>query len=124
MSLSRADILGFKDSKIECVLVPEWGGEVYVKTFDGAARDRIEAHVVACGSNVKGLRSLVVSLSACDENGSELFTVEDIPALEKKSAVALDRVFAAASKLNRLIENAEAARDTFFPDRKDVSGSV
>ena len=126
MSLSRDSILSASDAKVECVLVPEWGGSVFVKTFDGAARDRIEAHVMRDGkqANMQGLRALVVALAACDESGKELFTVADIPALEKKNAAALDRVFNAASVLNRLNDNAEVARDAFFQGQKDGSGSV
>ena len=125
MQLTREQILSANDVDTVAVHVPEWGGDVYVKTFDGAARDRIEAHVMRDGkANMDGLRALVVALSACDESGKELFTLADIAALEKKSATALDRVFSEASKLNRLGDDKEQAGKDFFAAPSAGSGSV
>jgi hypothetical protein len=40
--LSRDDILNADDLTIETIAVPEWGGEVNVKTLTGAEKDKWE----------------------------------------------------------------------------------
>lgn len=122
--LTRDSILSVRDVQTVNVPVPEWGGDVCVRTFDGAARDVIEQHIMRDGerANTSGLRALVVALACCDDAGVPIFTREDVAALEKKSAAALDRVFAAASKLNRLNDNAEVARDSFLSEQKSGNG--
>jgi hypothetical protein len=55
-----------------------------------------------------------VALAACDDAGAPLFAEADIPALESKSGVALQRVFDAAAALNGLTTDAaEQARSDF-----------
>jgi hypothetical protein len=109
--LSRDAILGAEDRKTEDVPVPEWGGEVRVRSLSGAERDAYEAHIVqvkADGSrtlNVKNVRAKLVSLSVVDEDGGRLFSDDDAEALGEKSAAALDRVFDAARRLSGLSED-------------------
>jgi hypothetical protein len=68
--------------------------------------------------NSAGLRSLLCSLTICDETGSLLFAESDMPALETKSATALQRVFDSAAKRNGLgAASVEEARADFTPDR-------
>lgn len=115
MSLTRDQILGLQDSRIDRVAVPEWGGDVCVRVFSGADRDRVEAFLVAHkDGHPSGFRALIVSLAACDESGKRLFTAEDVDALGEKNGIALDRVFTAAAKLNGILaESNEAARADF-----------
>jgi len=121
--LTRDAILSASDVKIERVSVPEWGGEICVRSFDGISRDQVEQHVMRNGDkpDTVGLRALVVVLAACTEKGEPLFTHADIPALGKKSGAALDRVFSAASKLNKLGDGGE--RESFLSVQKSESGS-
>ncbi len=122
--LTRDSILAANDTKLEKVAVPEWGGELFVRSFDGTARDQVEQHVLRDGEkpNTVGLRALVVALAACDDRGATIFTLADIPALAKKSSTALDRVFAAASKLNKLNDDG-AERESFLSGQSAGSGS-
>ena len=112
MTLNRADILAAKDIKIELLTVPEWGGDVYIKTLSGAERDQLEAAIIQFGADGKPkqlklekLRSLLAWLALCDADGNRLFDDEkDIAALGKKSAAALDRVASHAQNLAAISE--------------------
>ena len=120
MPLTRDSILSANDRKTWTVEVPEWGGSVCVRQLSGSDRDRIEQHVAKARrpdgtvGDLAGLRALVVALAACDESGARLFAVDDVAALNEKSAAALDRVFDAAAGLNRMFSHGmEEARDDF-----------
>ena len=123
MTLTKAAILAASDAQIVTVDVPEWGGQVGVRVMSGAQRDQFEAAIVARRAATgdmqpAGLRSLLVSLTACDDAGTLLFSEADIPALESKSARALQRVFDVAMDANGLSEAAaDEARSDFTPDR-------
>jgi hypothetical protein len=113
--LTREQILAADDRKSEMVDVPEWGGQVRVRTFSGADRDRVEAFIASHkdGSPV-GFRALLVSLAVCDEAGARLFAPADVDALGEKSGVAIDRVFTAAAKLNGILaDSGEKAKESF-----------
>lgn len=91
--LDRESILNVDDRPTRVVQVPEWGGEVRVRSMSGAARDEVDAAFLA--GDPRGVKALVVALTACDESGALLFTREDVEALQEKNAVALERVFEA-----------------------------
>lgn len=129
--LTKHQIFSANDTHIETVKVPEWGGDVGIRVISGAARDQLDTFLAsivdARGNvvNVAGLRSKVCVLSCCDESGEPIFSEKDIPALQAKSSLALDRVTQAAMKLNGLGKAAvEGARDDFFAGQKSDSGSV
>ena len=105
--LNRDAILGADDLLTETVAVPEWGGEVIVKTLTGAERDAWEAaNVVGTGKKAHvemgNIRARLVAAAVVDEAGALVFTAADAEALGGKSAAALDRVFAVAMRLNGL----------------------
>lgn len=108
--LDRNQILAANDITIELLPVPEWGGEVYVKTISAAERGLLEARMVEMGrdgqpKNIKleNLTTYIAFLSICDETGKRLFTSQkDIEELGKKSAAALDRVAEKAQHLARI----------------------
>lgn len=96
--LSRNDILTVEDLKREEVPVPEWGGEVLVRTLTGSERDQFEAaHLKAPDRDV---RARLAAATLCDEEGKPLFTPDDVAALGRKSAAALDRVFSVGMRIN------------------------
>lgn len=104
--LSKDDILNVNDIYIEEVLVPEWGGSVYVKTLSGEERDIVEASILEFSANgqpkkmkTEKMRATLAVVGICDEKGNHVFDQKDIPALAKKSSAALDRVVAAIQKL-------------------------
>lgn len=107
--LNRNSILSLDDLPRERVEVPEWaaaGGYVYVRSLTGAERDQVER--MAVSDTVS--KAAIVAMVAVDENGEQLFTKDDIPALEKKNGTALLRIVNAAFRLNFLSDD-EAKKD-------------
>ncbi len=121
--LTKDQILQAQDIMFEDVPVPEWGGTVRVVTLTGNERDAIEASmIVGKGKNkdvsLANLRAKVVARSVVDEEGKRIFEDEDIAALGRKSAAALNRVYEVAQRLSgitqedvdELTKNSEAAQ--------------
>lgn len=110
MLLSREQILGADDRKVEDVPVPEWGGAVRVRALSGSDRDAYEAGIVQIRSDgsrnfsLRNARARLVSLAVIGEDGERLFSEVDLEALGDKSAVALERVFDVARSLSGLAE--------------------
>ncbi len=102
--LNKKDILDHVDLASEVIDVPEWGGQVKVITMSGFARDRFEASITGKngGSNFDNIRAKLAAATIADDAGNLLFDEADIAKLGRKSCAALDRVFAASQKLNRL----------------------
>lgn len=95
MALSKDQILSADDLPIRAVNVPQWGGEVLLKTLNGSEREELERLVnefktrgkLAGG---KAVRAVAAALSIVDENGNRIFQDTDIESLAKKSGAALD----------------------------------
>lgn len=110
MILSRDQILSVNDRKTEVVTVPEWGGDVIVSVMSGEQRDAYESMITevdAKGKAVHRLENLRAKLVACcvvDESGGLIFSASDVQALGRKSAYALQRVYDAAVRINRVTE--------------------
>lgn len=110
MLLSRDAILGAQDLKTEDVPVPEWGGTVRVRCLTAAERDAYEASFVTLGKGgvqrnadaLQTVRARMVALTVVGEDGRRLFTEQDVQALAAKSAAAIDRLFQAAQRLNKV----------------------
>lgn len=101
--LTREQILGARDLKAEQVSVPEWGGDIIVRTMTAAERDRFEDHCGKLqGKTCEGIMALLVALTVVDGEGNTLFTESDISSLGGKSAAAVSRVFDVARRLNKL----------------------
>lgn len=105
MPLNREQILGINDTKIVKVSVPEWDGDVYVRSLKASQRDEL------VGLEKKTLFNRLFILATCDENGVSLgLTAEDIPVLEEKSLSAIVRVFNQAIEINGMGAAVETAR--------------
>lgn len=111
-TLNRDAILAAQDLKTQRVNVPEWGGEVIVRTMTGVERDELEG-IMAMQSTkatpaerLRNFRALTVALCTVDEQGNRLFTLEDVEALGKKSTASLTRIFTVAQVLSALTEAA------------------
>lgn len=107
--LTREEILGVQDIATEVLEVPEWGGTVKVRGLTGAERDRYENDSLdQKGKNMKvnltNARARLVALSLVDDDGKLLFTEQDVRALGRKSAAALDRIFSVAQRLSGLTQ--------------------
>jgi hypothetical protein len=105
--LSRDAILAVRDLVTERVEVPEWGGAVLVQAMTGEERDAFEASLYRLRSTngiMPNLRARFVAAVVIDEAGARIFTEADIVALGKKSAAALERIFAVGQRLSHLGE--------------------
>ena len=105
--LTRDAILKAHDLPTEVVEIPEWNGAVIVRGLTGAERDAFEQSIVEqrgknTRMNLRNIRAKLVALTVVDENGNRVFSDEDAEALGKKSAAALDRIFAVAQRLSGL----------------------
>lgn len=102
--LTRDAILGIADLKSEDVDVPEWGGSVRVRTMTGAERDAFGASLRNADGKVDPANYRAKLLIRCvvGDDGRPLFTDADLDALAGKSAPALDRLVAAAERLNTM----------------------
>ena len=114
--LTRDQILMCDDLPREIIQVPEWGGEVQVRTMTGADRDAFEASLInkdnQSGGRLENVRARLVSLALCDESGVRLFNDADVISLGQKSAKALDRVFTVAQRLNGIgADQVDAAKN-------------
>jgi hypothetical protein len=86
-----------------------------VRTMSGTDRDAFETSLIARegerDGRMENVRARLVALTLCDESGARLFEDGEIAALGRKSARALDRVFAVAQRLNGIgTEQAAAAK--------------
>ena len=113
--LSAAEILAADDLVTETVQCDEWGGDVLIKSMTGTERDAFELAMtdrdekgkVTPGS-MDNVRAGLVAATAVDEAGKQMFTAEQVKALGNKSALALDRCFEVASRLNHMYSAAVA----------------
>lgn len=108
--LSRERILGAVALPQQVVDVPEWGGSVLVQGMTGAQRDDFEQSIVRMHGkktdvDMRNIRAKLAAQCIVDESGERLFTDEDVQALGKLSAGALDRVFEAAQRLSGISSN-------------------
>lgn len=110
MNLTRDQILGASDLDTERVPVPEWGGEVLVRSMTAADRDEFDQSMVASrgpdeSANLRNVRARLVATTVVDAAGKRLFSEADIEALGAKSAKAMNRIYRVATRLNALDES-------------------
>ena len=103
--LTKAQILKADDLPTEVVDVPEWDGQVTVRTLTGTERDSFEESITkkkgdSVEVNMVNLRAKLCALTLVDGSGHRLFTNADVVELGKKNCAALDRIFTVAQKLN------------------------
>ena len=105
--LDKEQILGADDLPVERLDVPEWGGAVFLRTLTGAERDAFEASYVERDPDGKdpaarlhNFRARYLVRVLADAEGHLLFGPDDADALGGKSGKALEKLFAAARKLN------------------------
>jgi len=132
--LTKAQILAAADLTTEVVPVPEWGGEVLVRSLTGAARDQYEADFLLIDTSrgkptydmdLENARARLVALSVVDEDGKLLFDDADVFALGEKSAAALDRVYSTAKRISGLSdEDVEELRKNSKRGRRGGSVSA
>jgi hypothetical protein len=109
MSTLREQILQADDRPVEELWVPEWNLRIYLRTMSAGERDAFGASNDPRLNGGKQadyatLRARFCALVIVDESGERIFSAGDIEALSAKSATAIDRIWEAASKLNRMAE--------------------
>lgn len=104
----KEEILALADRPAEEVEVPEWGGrKVRIMAMSAADRDSYELDAYLArkaGATPRNVRAKLVARCLVDAAGERVFTDDDIEALGKKSAKALDRLYDASVRLNALSE--------------------
>ena len=106
--LTREAFLGGMLKK-ERVEIPELGGHCYVRQMSAGDKDRwdkwLHDGVVENpqGRDQKSIRAMLVVLTACHEDGSPLFTMEDIAALDGQFFPVLDRIAGKAIEINPIV---------------------
>lgn len=101
----RNRILKGDDRPREAVDVSEYWpevGTVYVSVMTGADRDSYEWHIKDAVQNKDSVMSLLLVRCITDEHGSRIFRDEDVSALGSKNWKALDRLWDAAQRINKL----------------------
>ena len=123
--LTKLAIFGAADLKHEDVAVPQWGGTVRVRMMTGLERDEFRAALAVEGGVPVGQMAAVLVASACiDDQGERMFSLDEVEALRKKSATALDTLAAVAMRLNGLGAVAvEAAEKNSESGQSGDSGS-
>jgi hypothetical protein len=123
MLLSKEGILAAKDLKTEDVFIEEWGGDVRIMTMRAVDRDRFEQSIIDQRGkeqvkNMENFRAKLIANTAIDEEGKLLFTMDDVKAIGRKSAKAIDKLVDVAQRLNgmrkedveELTKNSEAGQ--------------
>lgn len=106
MILNRENILGAQDFEVTKIPVPRWGGDVCIRPFSAAIKDKIEQ----CQNdpNYKGsIRSLSLAGSICDEKGNLIFEANaaDLKALGSKDLNSVDIVLEKILQINLITED-------------------
>lgn len=107
MLLTRDQILAADDARFEIVEVPEWKGKVRVRMMTGRDRDAYESNLILNRTgdketNLGNIRATLLAFTIVDDEGTRVFSKEDIEALGEKSIKPIIRVFDVATKLNAL----------------------
>ena len=129
--LGAADILDADDIKTQRVPVPEWGGDVLVKTLTGKERDAFESTIVDMKLkgkdrqvNLENFRAKLVIASLVDEAGNKLFSPKQLEQLAQKSAAALHRCFKVAQEMSGFGEDdVEELTSEMGKDQSSDSGT-
>jgi len=104
--LSAEQILAKNDLKTKKLKIDEWGGEVIITEFNAAERQKHTEIFGKEGLSSDEVIARVVALGLVAEDGSRLFTEEQVEGLRKKSAVVLERIVKEILTINGLGEAA------------------
>lgn len=130
--LTKEQIVAADDLPHVDVDVPEWGGTVRVGMMTATARNAYELElyeIIDSGEdkgrvrlNLKDLKTRLVAYTLIDENAKPMFSRAELDVLGAKSFAAIDRLYSAAQKLNK-IGDAELEGDIKNSDATPSGGS-
>lgn len=110
--LSRQNILGARDLKRVEELVPEWPDETgapgTVTLSELSAEGAVKMLAEIAKTPEDGM-FIVLVCCAIDEDGNQIFTMEDVPALRGKNIRVLNRLQISALTVNGMTVEARAA---------------
>lgn len=118
-TLTKGQILAANDTRVERVNVPEWGGDLILRSLTAAELDEYEASVMAGeDADYDNVRARFLVRCIVDDQGQPLFGLDEAPILGEKCAAVVDRLYAIASKMNKrtkadldaLVKNSAAGR--------------
>ena len=128
--LTRDDLLNAGSQRvIEPVEIPELGGIVYVQGLTSAERDRYEQSVMQRRGgqlipNLTNARAKLIMMTLVDEDGSVLFTEEELGILGNIQARTLQRIWNKAADLSGITEeDVDALEKDFGSAPRDGSSS-
>ena len=101
--MNRDQILGARDLVIQDVPVPEWNGTVKVRMLTVAERDRVSQ---AAEKSPAEFRAALVVSTLLGDDGERIFADDETALVLGKSSAAVDRIFLAAARLNRIVGDA------------------
>jgi hypothetical protein len=104
MILSKQQILEAQDLRRETITVPEWGGDVIVKTMTGTERNDWQRSLMGSDGepDLSGAMPKLLARCLVDEHGARLFEEFDLQALGEKSGAVIERLINVAQRLNGL----------------------
>lgn len=111
--LSIDQISAALDLPTETVSVPEWGGDVKLRTLTASERDAWEAAMLSRRDEETGdldctnLKAELVARTLSDDSGAPLFAdpAAGIQLLAKKSGAIVSRLFETAQRMNGLTKS-------------------
>ena len=89
--VTRESILAANDGELKKISVPEWGGDVFIRSMSSRQRDKFEMQVQS--KDFENMRARLVCAMARNEKGELLFKESDAAALGEKSVKPIQRVF-------------------------------
>lgn len=103
-------ILRASDLPVESINVPEWDAVVSLKAMSGTVReqwfaawDKYKAdNALADDAESSHFHSVALVHALCDEHGTLLFNMADVPSLRGKSPHVLRRLYDVLRKQNKL----------------------
>lgn len=110
--LTRADILKCADLPRVRLEIPEWGGDVFVRSMTALEKDRYDAEVIAARNDadrLSGWRVRTALRCTVDDTGTRLFSDEDIESLGGKSSAPIMRIFDKVQELSKVSEDSASA---------------
>ncbi len=105
--LTREQILNAVDCELTKVEVPEWGGEIYIKSLSGAESEQLKEATENSDLTDAEKMAVTLAISIVDENGHPLFTRDDMVELSKKSFRVLVRLIDKFNEVNGFTQSVE-----------------
>ena len=104
-TLTKADFFKLK-TKVVPLDVPELG-TIYIKTLNASDREGLEKNM-QLELEKNGIRATVFIYSVCEEDGTLVFSIEDLEAIKSLPSSIVSVVFDKSNELNKLTPVPEA----------------